>query len=262
LSSNPFYSRVLEGIEGELAMKNFNLVLHLIPNEEKIEMPKMMREKQVDGVILVGVIKQSSMDLLCESDLPMVLVDPKFDQSEYSQVLIDNEHGAFQATQHLIQKGHRRIGFIGGELGRLSFQQRYIGYKKAIEFHHLKWDEALVQTGGLEKGYDHIGQLLKMDDPPTAIFAANDINAIYGYKAISERGLNIPEDVSVVGFDDIALASMSSPPLTTVRVYKEEMGSIAVRNLLLTFEDSSVKSSTTLVPTRLIERESVCEIKE
>jgi LacI family transcriptional regulator len=257
LSGNPFYSRVLEGIEAELAINNYNLVLHLLPNDYHGNLPKMVREKQVDGVILAGVMREDFIGRLADMNLTIVLLDPKIYLENMSQVLIDNEHGAFQATQHLINYGHNRIGFISGDLERRSFNLRYKGYKKALEYNNIPFDENLVKTGGLEKGYEHMKALIELPDHPTAVFAANDINAIFGYKAISDSGFKIPEDISVIGFDDIELAKISNPPLTTVRVYKEEMGSIAVRILLQTLRNEIDKPLTTLVPIRVVERNSV-----
>lgn len=257
LSLNPFYSRVLEGIEAELAVSNYSLVLHLLPESQNAAIPKMIREHQVDGLVLIGVLQQHFIDQLASLAIPTVLVDPKITSNAFCQVLIDNEHGAFQAVQFLIDHGHRRIGFISGDLERLSFRQRYEGYCKALEFARFPLCEELVCTGGLEKGYDHVSTLLDLPEPPTAIFAANDINAIYGYKAITDHDLRVPEDLSIIGFDDIELGKMISPPLTTVRVYKEQMGSIAVRTLFKVLNHEINEPVTTLVPTRLIERESV-----
>jgi len=260
LSGNPFYSKVLEGIEAELAINNYNLILYLPAKEEIAKLPKMLREKQVDGVILVGVFDQVFVERVKIMHIPAVLVDPKIFIGDLNQVLIDNEDGAFKATQYLISKGHTRIGFISGDLDRMSFSQRYKGYQKALTYNKIEYDDQLIQTGGLEKGYEHVVQLMKLKDRPTAIFSTNDLNVIYGYKAINEMGLKIPDDVSIVGFDDIELAKMSSPPLTTVRVYKEELGSIAVRHLLEGINDQYKKPMTTIVPTKLIERESVKEL--
>jgi LacI family transcriptional regulator len=257
LSGNPFYSKVLEGIEAEIAINNYNLVLHFLPEENSLEIPKMIREHQVDGLILVGVIKKSYIEKIKESNIPIVLIDPKVTVSHCNQVLIDNEHGAFVAVQYLISCGHKKIAFISGDLSRLSFQQRYDGYLKALRFNKIALNENLVQTGGLENGYEHVTQLLALEQKPTAIFAANDINAIHGYKAIQEKNIKIPDDISIVGFDDIDLAKYATPSLTTVRVYKEEMGSIGVRTLLQMINGENKTAVTTIVPTRLIERESV-----
>ncbi len=261
LSGNPFYSRVLEGIEAELAINNYNLVLHLLPNDYKGTLPKMLREMQVDGIILGGVMLPDFVKRLRDLNIRVVLVDPKISISDFSQVLIDNEHGAFLATRHLLELGHRRIGFISGDLDRLSFEQRFKGYKKALEYKNIPFDETLVRSGGLEKGYEHMQDLLKNNPRPTAVFAANDINAIYAYKAIKDQKLKIPDEISIIGFDDIELAKISSPPLTTVRVYKEEMGSIAVRILLQMINKELKTPVTTLVPTRLVSRESAGMVK-
>jgi len=218
LSGNPFYSRVLEGIEAELVINNYNLVLQLIPDSQQNILPKMVRQRQVDGLILAGSFREQFIQSISSNDINVVLVDPKITINSCSQVLIDNEHGGFIATQYLIQ---------------------------------------LIRTGGLENGYEHVNSLLISEKRPTAIFAANDINAIHGYKAILDNNLKIPDDISVIGFDDIDLAKYSTPSLTTVRVYKEELGSIAVRMLLKIINRDINVPITTIVPIKLIERNSV-----
>jgi LacI family transcriptional regulator len=216
----------------------------------------MVREKHVDGLILIGVCDACFIDNVNRVNLPTVFVDPQNQINNYSQIFIDNEHGAFLATQYLIQSGHHKIGFISGELNRLSFQQRYEGYLKALKFHKIELNENLVRTGGIEQGYFHIKNILQTEKP-TAIFAANDINALHGYKAVYDLNLKIPRDISIIGFDDISMAKFAVPPLTTIRVYKEELGSIAVRTLLRTINQRIEKSVTTIVPVELIKRDSV-----
>ncbi len=257
LSGNPFYSRVLEGIEAELALNNYNLFLHLLPESGISGPPKMLRERYVDGIVLVGNMRHDFIAQMREFNLPIVLVDPKTNFDSCSQILIDNEHGAYEATQYLIKAGHRRIGFISGDLERASFKQRFDGYSKALRAAGIPMRQDYVRAFGLERGYDHVKELLSMDDRPTAIFAANDINAVYGYRAIKEMGLRLPEDISLVGFDDIDLGKIASPPLTTIRVYKEELGSMAVRVLLRKIKEDDQRPITVMIPTRLVERESV-----
>ncbi len=257
LSGNPFYSRVLEGIEAELAVKKFSLILQLIPEPEQNGLPKMVRQQQVDGLILVGIFKEQFVNTILHNNIPVVMVDPKFSVDDCCQILIDNEQGAFTATNYLIQRGHRRIGFISGDLERMSFRQRLQGYKRAIQENGILVDQKLIETGGLEQGYEHVRRLLSLKDRPTAIFAANDINAIHGYKAIQEFNLKIPDDISVIGFDDIDLAKYANPSLTTIRVYKEELGSIGVRILLQLINGEITTPMKTVLPTKLIERDSV-----
>ena len=255
ISGNPFYSRVLEGIEAELAINNYSLVLQIITETTKDELPKMVRERQVDGLIIVGTFKDSYINRITEEVLKLVFIDPNRTFNQHSQILIDNENGAFQATEYLLNGGHRRIGFISGDLSRNSFKQRYNGYVRALKQAGIQVDKSLIRTGGLENGYEHVRDLMKTQEL-TAIFSANDINAIYGYRAVLEAGLKIPDDVSMIGFDDIDLAKIAAPPLTTVRVYKEELGSIAVRTLLQQIKGEADLSIKTIVPTKLIKRDS------
>jgi LacI family transcriptional regulator len=211
----------------------------------------------VDGVILCGSMEVEFIKKLKSTQIPIVLVDPKRPMKNFHQILIDNEYGAFLAIQYLIEKGYKRIGFISGDLERESFYQRFVGYKKALKKYKIPYDEKLVITGELEKGYEQTMKLLSLNPRPTAIFATNDVNAMYGYKAIKDANLSIPEDISFVGFYDIDLAKMASPPLTTIRVYKEELGSIAVRKLLKIIKGEENGVADTLVPIKLIERNSV-----
>ena len=256
LSANPFYSRVLEGIEAELALKNYNLMLNIVQENSKSGLPKVIKERQIDGLILIGSFTTEFVEKIIAQEMNMVLIDPKITFNQFSQVLIDNEHGAFSATQYLIDAGHKRIGFVSGDLSRLSFKQRFNGYKKALKFNKIDVDTNLIRTGGIEEGYNHISAILRTGKV-TAFFVANDINALHGYKAIYDFNLKIPDDISIIGFDDILLAKISSPPLTTIRVYKEELGSIAVRNLVNLINNEIAQPVNTIVPIKLIERESV-----
>ena len=261
LSGNPFYSRILEGIEGELVLNNYNLILHLLQNQQNESIPKMIKEKKVDGIILIGIMTKEFINLMKNVEMPVMHVDPAAEDTTFNKVTIDNERGAFLAIQHLISNGHKDIAFVSGELQRSSFSCRFNGYKNAMKLHNLPINNEYIKAEGVEKGYEQVCQLLKLKKRPTAIFFSNDTNALYGYKAIYDNGLSIPDDISVVGFDDISMAKFSSPPLTTVRVYKEEIGSVAVRNLLPMIKDKPIAPLHVLVPTRFVERESVKDIK-
>ncbi|HDZ11364.1 MAG TPA: LacI family transcriptional regulator, partial [Bacteroidetes bacterium] len=250
-----------EGIEAELAINNYNLILNIAPQDVQNDLPKVVLERQVDGVILIGIFENRFIEKLMSEQVKFVLVDPKTYLENCAQVCIDNEHGAFLATDYLIKSGHKKIAFISGSLDRLSFKQRYNGYIKALKFNNIKVNSKLVSTGGLEEGYEHAKSILS-NTKITAIFAANDINAIYAYRAIREMDSKIPDDISVVGFDDIDLSKFSIPPLTTIRVYKEEMGSIAVRTLLGLIKNEIKSPITTVVPVKLIERESVKKLQK
>jgi LacI family transcriptional regulator len=255
LSDNPFYSKVLEGVESELSMNNHNTILNIIQPTHRA-LPKMVRERHVDGVILIGVFHPELLARLRSEKMPVVLVDPQNPTDGFAQIHIDNEYGAFLATDYLVRAGHRKIGFVSGDLNRLSFRQRMDGYRKALSASRLALEAKYIRTGGLEDGYALFKSLMEQEEP-TAVFAANDINAIRGYKAVHDLGLRIPADVSIVGFDDIDLAAMASPPLTTVRVHKHEFGSIAARTILNLVRGDKPSNPYIVMPTQLIERGSV-----
>lgn len=257
---NPFFSRILEGIESEIAFNHYNLVLQLIPNHEETTIPKMIRERQVDGIVLIGVRNKAFIERLQQAGTPFILIDPRDYFPQCPQVVIDNENGTFLATDYLLRNGHRQIGFISGDLTIPSFTERFNGYKKALAFHHIPFSKRLVKTGGFEAGYQQAQQLLKLSKRPSAVVAAYDISALHAYRAINDAGLRIPEDISVVGFDDIDLAKMAIPALTTVRVYKEQMGSVAVRQLRTIIHTENSAAFTPIIPVKLIERDSVKKI--
>ncbi|NIA30081.1 MAG: substrate-binding domain-containing protein, partial [Actinobacteria bacterium] len=207
----------------------------------------------------IGIFNDLFVERIITEKIHVVQVDPKTDIVHFSQVFIDNEHGAFIAVQYLIEAGHRKIGFIAGDLKRLSFKQRLDGYLKALKHYGIQPDDRLIRAGGVDDGYEYVKSLVK-NEKPTAIFSANDLNALQGYNAVIDMNLKIPQDVSIIGFDDIWSAQVATPPLTTVRVYKEELGSIGVRTLLRTINGEIAKPVNTIVPVRLIERKSVRKI--
>ena len=259
---NSFFSRILEGIEGELAFNRLNLVLYLMPDAQADQLPEMVREKRVDGVILVGSDSQDFLRKLQSYQIPTILIEPRRAMTDCPKLLIDNKAGAFVATEHLIEHGHRKIAFISGELSRPSFSERLQGYKNALTHYKLGIKTQYIRHHGFEAGYALTKSLLAESDPPTAIFCANDINAIYAYKAINEAGLQVGEDISLVGFDDIDLGRLATPALTTIRVYKEELGSVAVRQLKDIIYENSELHYTTIIPVKLIERDSVKTITQ
>jgi LacI family transcriptional regulator len=261
LSTNPFYSCILESIESELNINNYNLVLTTVGNNSRFLLPKMVHENNVDGIILMGAFCPRLFEGLRKVKIPIVFIDPQNPNVNYSKIIIDNEQGAYLAASYLVQAGHRRIAFISGDLSRNSFKQRYDGYIKALRQNKIKIDEKMIRCGGLEDGYSLAKKLLQAERI-SAIFVANDINAMHVYRAVFDLNLRIPQDVSIVGFDDIAMARYAIPPLTTIHVYKDVMGSFAVRILLKYIQDGMEVPVTTIVPIKLIERESVMNLNE
>jgi LacI family transcriptional regulator len=173
-------------------------------------------------------------------------------------VIADNVASGYQATQHLIQTRHRRIGCIAGPRSLYVSVQRVEGYRRAIKTHGLPWDEALLVHGDFRcrGGYDAMYKLLALDSPPTAVLACNDMMAMGAICAASKEKLAIPRDVAIVGCDDITLAAFTNPSLTTVVQPKREMGEVAVQMLLRRMADPDKPPERHVLPVTLTIRDS------
>ncbi|MGA2625104.1 MAG: LacI family DNA-binding transcriptional regulator [Bacteroidota bacterium] len=259
----PFYTRIFLGTEFESRDHDYYVLLTTVSkrfNKKNPSVPRYLLERNVDGVIIAGRISEALVEHIDKLALPMVLVDYALKRRRISSVLIDNRSGVRAAILHLIQGGHREIAFIGGDLQHPSIAERYEAYKKTLEENNLTCRPSLVVTDETDtrvhNGYNAAGRLLKQEGKPTAIFAANDAMAIGCMRYLKAVGKEIPDDVAVVGFDDIEMSSHVEPRLTTVRVPKEEMGKLAVR-LLVGIIKSKVETITTVhVPVELVVRES------
>jgi LacI family transcriptional regulator len=213
-----------------------------------------------DGVILVMTgVTRPQLEQLRSGGIPLVVVDPvNLPDPELPSVGATNWAGGLSATEHLVALGHRRIGTIGGPADYLCSRARIDGYRSALDKAGIGFDPALVRHGDFqhEGGFSSGGGLLDMADPPTAIFAGSDQQALGVYEAARQRALRIPQDLSVVGFDDLPLARWVSPPLTTVRQPLAEMGRAAAQILGELIEGTSPRSRRVELSTELIVRES------
>jgi len=260
--AEPFYTRVFLGTEFEARQHNYYVLLTTVreefdPNES---VPRFLVEKNVDGVILAGKVNDSLIFHIEKGDLPMVLIDYLPKNSKIASVLIDNVHGAYEAVCHLIKLGHKRIGFIGGSIDHPSIINRLEGYKHALREFNLSIDKKWIIDDepytSVDDGYRATKKLLESTPLPTAIFASNDTMAIGSIKALKEVDVNVPKDISVVGFDDIEEAYRTEPPLTTMRVSKEEMGILAMKKLMDMINTGNKLKDKTLVPVEIVKRSS------
>ncbi|WOF24238.1 LacI family DNA-binding transcriptional regulator [Microbacterium betulae] len=188
----------------------------------------------IDGAVIVTPTVDSAT-----ASVPVVAIDPHTGASGPAAIDVDSLDGALQATRHLIELGHRRIGHVRGRTDLESARLREEGYRRALGEAGIVVDPALVRDGGYRaaEATDAAGSLLDLEDRPTAIFAANDLSAIRTIEVAAGRGLRVPHDLSVVGFDDIPGAASHEPPLTTIRQPLHEMGATAVRLLLRKLDD-------------------------
>ncbi len=217
-----------------------------------------------DGIILVAPRIDDSLILELNEIIPLVLVDRSIDSDRILQVWIDNADGAFQAVEHLIKLGHRRIGFLTGPQNVQNSFRREEGYRRALEKHQIPFDRELVVIGDfyLETGHKKLDTFFSIKPRPTAIFASNDLMAFGLIQRAKERGLKIPKDLSIIGFDDIFMASMTDPPLTTVCHPTVEMGIKAIGRFLDRLDDIENSQLNTDLANHLIIRGSTQSIIE
>lgn len=225
---------------------------------------RQFQERRVAGIIFTGftIGGEQLIRQLMRSKIACVIIWEKLEEADINYVGFDNFKAAYQATDHLAKLGHRRIGLIVGpyeKVGRVK--KRFEGYKQALIDHAIPFDQSIVVSTepDLLEGKQAMGQILSAPTPPTAVFAASDRLAIGGLAAIKEKGLRVPRDISLVGFDDVEFASYCDPPLTTVRVPAKEMGALAVKVLHELIVDGSAKVKQYCLDTDLIIRGSTAE---
>jgi len=194
----------------------------------------------------------------------LVIVDRSLPNDDILQVYVDNLEGAMEAVEHLIKLGHKRIGFISGPRDVLNSLRREEGYCEALKKHHIPVDQNLIITGDFhyQSGYESFDSFMKIEPMPTAIFASNDLMAFGLIQRARERGFHIPNDFSMVGFDDILLSTLINPPLTTIRHPMLEMGTKAVVLLLDQFDKKEEKLVANGLKNTLVVRKSIKPIKE
>ena len=261
LTINPFYSHIIAGAEAECQQHNVGLMYANIEVDEHnhaISLPSILLEERVDGVIVLGAFLEETLGHISNRGSQIVLVDAYTnDGDEFDRVLVDNVSGAAKAVKYLIASGHRFIGLIGSEPDSYpSITERRQGYLAALAQYDLK---PFIEDSVLDRpeAYEATKRLLARAPEITAIFACNDNVAIGVVNALQDEGLRVPEDVSVIGFDNIDLAREFKPALSTMHVDKVLMGVVAVRHLLERALNPNRASLKTLVSTQLIERESV-----
>ncbi len=259
--TNPFYSRIQLGVTNTCQRYNINLMVANIEvdaSNHPVQWPAMINQQQIDGLIMAGAFIDDTVQMVQRrSELPIVLVDSYAPNLRCDSVVTDNIGGARKAVTHLIEQGHTRIGLAGwNPLSPPSIHQRKRGYLEAVSENGLEpfiAETELSRAGGQMAAW----KLLESKQPVTALFCCNDETAIGALSAIREMGLNIPRDVSVIGFDNIDLAGETTPPLTTIHVHKSWMGSLGVQALIERVRNPLQPKITTVLATDLIVRETV-----
>lgn len=261
-TTNPFYSLILAGIEEACRQKKINLLYATLPvdeNNRPIEIPRLLQEVNTDGLLVVGAYVDDRMEqTLQQVGLPMVLVDGYAYADHYDSVVSDNFRGAVQAVRHLIENGHRHIGMIGSRAdGYPSLAERRQGYLHALQSHGIHTPYFADCPLDAESVKAATVTLLQEHPEITALFGCNDETVLQAIRAAKSLGRTVPDSLSVVGFDDIALAQHLTPALTTMHVDKVTMGRLAVQLLIHRIEFPDTDPVTTVLRPQLIERQSV-----
>lgn len=253
-----FYLSVHFTIEKEIAEKKYKMITINAGNFEQLT-------KNIDGVICIGKSNNEIMNKLYSLEIPIVFVDCSPNNNNYDSVVFDLKNSTTTILNYLMEQGHTKIAYIGGkDVDNSDFakhDERKIAYVDYMKKHSIYKSEYIIEGDYTpHNGYESFKKLMKIQDPPSAIFIANDTIAIGCNKAASEIGIKIPDDVSLVGFNDISLARYMIPPLTTIRLLTSNMGSEAINLLEERLNTQRTISKKVILSTQLIKRESVKNI--
>lgn len=264
---SPWAMELVRGAEEAAHEADTNVVISVLhtkagPGRDWVD---RIAARRTDGVIIIGSrLSARQSGQLTARSIPFVTVDPEGEPAPgVPSVGATNWNGGLSATRHLLELGHRRVGMIGGPADMLCSRARIDGYKAALDTAGIPIDPALIRYGDflVHSGHDHGHWLLDLDDPPTAIFAGSDLQAFGVFEAARQRGLRVPDDLSVVGFDDLPLAQSAWPPLTTVRQPLQEMAALATRMVLTIGRGGIPEPSRVELATDLMVRDSTAAPK-
>lgn len=258
---NPFYVDVVRGVEDVTYANNFAiLICNFAQNAEREKLYiELMQIESVDGLIVAPVDENDPKVInLIKSGLPVVCIDRGITSEPVDIVVVDNEQGAFNAVDYLISKGHKRIAHIAGLPNIPTSIQRLNGYKAALKKARIKFDENLVRFGDSKhvSGKNFTEELLNIPEPPTAFFTGNNLITLGALETIHSRGLKIPEEIAIIGFDDMPWSISLNPPLTAVSQPGYDIGRSSAEMLFQRIYDPNRSTVKLELKTKLIKRNS------
>ncbi|CAH0121495.1 LacI family DNA-binding transcriptional regulator [Paenibacillus sp. MSJ-34] len=262
LLENPFYSDLICGIESELRQHDYHIILSGV--EKNKGYLDLTMQRNLDGAVIMGIFQESFYEDLKKVKMPIVLIDSYINDDNFKKIRIDDELGGYLATKHLIDNGHTNIALVTGTIRKDGVvEKRYLGYKRALQEANLFYNHDFVFEGSVsyEYGVEAGRQIAEQRQGITAVFATGDMMAFGAVNGLRDRGLTVPDDVSVIGFDDISLANIFIPKLTTVKQDVKARGVAAARYLMQVLEGKKELDHTvTLLPIEIVERETVKKI--
>lgn len=262
--TNPYFSIIAQGVQDAARKAGFGMILCNSGGNEADELDymRMLPERRIDGFVItppganLNPRSDRYLEELAKEGYPVVCIGRRVTTAGIDTITVDTSIGAREAMMHLLENGHTRIAFFGGPSAKSVATRRLEAYRKALAERGLLVDEGLIFECDLtlEGGYRLAQGLLERRDRPTAIFAVNDMVAIGALTAVVERGISVPDEMAIVGFDDIPLASIVRPALTTVTQPKYDLGRLAAEHLILRIEGSKREADIVILPTRLVVR--------
>ncbi|MDO5425176.1 MAG: LacI family DNA-binding transcriptional regulator [Eubacteriales bacterium] len=267
VDDTPFFPLLIDGVEQECRENGLEMTVCTLDSRDENyeEQVRWLLNDKASAVILLGTeLMEEDLDIYRGAACPLLLLDNWSADMSFNGVLINNSDSARMATEYLVGKGHKRIGYLRGNFRIKAFRSRAVGYQVALNKAGLAAEKKYTVTlpTTMDGAYQGMKEYLeKKPELPTAFFADDDMIALGAMKALTEAGYRIPDDVSLIGFDDLSFSSISSPGLTTLRVSKRDMGKAAVRRLreLIQGEDSRLKIQ---ICTQFVERGSVKDLSE
>ncbi|HBE80930.1 MAG TPA: LacI family transcriptional regulator [Firmicutes bacterium] len=264
VSETPFFSELMEGIDKEAREEGYNVLVSYINEQDntKMDVLRIIEETAPDGIMLLATeMVAEDLEAFKQLYLPMVLLDSNFEnEHQVDIVIINNCQGTYEAVKYLTDCGHTEIGYLHSSVWINNFDERKEGFMNALNSRGMKFNKhyLLEVESTMEGAYNDVLNYLEVRSTlPTAFFADNDIIAFGAIKAFREKGINIPQDVSIIGFDDMPFCEMIDPALTTLRVFKQRMGRIAAKRLIERIEHNPEETIKVEVSTELVERKSV-----
>jgi len=263
---SPYASELISVILSKCKAKGYISVVYPVEPDTK-ESEKILAlylQRHVDGFIFAppGGDDKFLLAYLEKNNIPAILITPNKPYGDFCVVKATDKMGGYQAANYLISLGHKKIGIITCIPGRTFAQERLEGCKEALKANDIQQNENYIQMGdnSFSSGFSAAEKLLSIDEPPTAIFACNDEMALGAESAIYKMGLKIPDDISLIGFDDISLVSELSVPLTTIKQPVDDIGGVAVSLLIQLMEKQQIEKKAYEIPTKLIIRNSCKKI--
>lgn len=262
VSDTPFFSDLTEGISNTCQANNLTLNILYVYADQPIELQlKELFEKDYHGILLLATeMSQEDFRPFLQLSCPLIVLDCYYEDLAFDTVLINNVQGSYTATSHLIHKGFKQVGYLKSSFRIANFKERADGYFKALRDYSIKKDSnyVLELSPSMESAYSDMANLLKQNIPlAEAYFADNDLIAAGAMRALLEAGYRIPEDISIIGFDDISLCNFLSPTLSTMRVEKHDFGMLAVKQFQNRIQNPAQSLVKLELSTQLIARESV-----